>query len=287
LAFRRRSIERVLPGRTAAAAPDLIGGELELVILAAVPADTNCRFPLHCCGSEIAKSLIRLHGMFHAPRHGPTTLYAEQAMHRQAYAFSASVACMVVAALAAACFALPATAIPLTLAEGADLPNSPGTNIGTLDVGFNSITGHVNGVTDLADYFEVFLPAALTVTRYELDVTGFTYGSYTTSAGTIFTRQDGFFSTNGLDFFDRAESVAGDVGYFTVGPFFTGPSTFSFEFLSPQMLGVDAIIVPAGFDYSVTFTVESNVVAVPEPGTLLLTAGGLGMLLARRRRKTT
>ena len=48
------------------------------------------------------------------------------------------------------------SATPLTSVETTDFSNtSPGSVIGTLDVGVNTASGSVNGATDLADYTRV------------------------------------------------------------------------------------------------------------------------------------
>lgn len=67
------------------------------------------------------------------------------------------------AGFAAASLAAPAFAAPLSITESTDFSNSaPGTLIGTLDVGVNTISGHVG--IDLADYFQLSLPDLLGVT---------------------------------------------------------------------------------------------------------------------------
>jgi hypothetical protein len=187
-----------------------------------------------------------------------------------------------------------ANATPLTITESTDFSNTaPGGTIGPLDVGVNTIVGHVVAAdNDYADYFVLTLPAFTTLVGFELSIDNFQ--TFNITNGTVTATGIPAFGTlqvqavGGGFFFGVTNFSNGGTGG---GPAtLVGPASLTAEFLyDPQdafPLPPGFIAIGGGYDYQVTYTVAATATAVPEPATLSLFGLGLGMLTARRGKRT-
>ncbi len=160
-------------------------------------------------------------------------------------------------------------ASPLAVLESSypDFSNISGapTAIGALDVGSNTITGHV-GLTLNADpdFFSITMPGGLSIVSVSINIPLFG-----TSFGNSASKWELLGPNGGLTNFTAT-------GTYGLGGLAINSSPLVFG-LEPGTGGV----VADSFDYVVTITVQS---AVPEPATWVLAAAGLAAVSLLRRR---
>jgi hypothetical protein len=178
------------------------------------------------------------------------------------------------------CVLLSAAAIgaPLNIIETTDFQNvSPGAIIGTFDVGLNTVSGSVNGVTlslvgDFQDSFTLILPAGLTVTSAQVVITNFTYGNGVAGfqIGEMFLPSFIAITGNGTYVF------LGDSSNFP-------PGSLNISVLPPASTNNPGSIPPSGLVAGgFNYTLQYQVAAVPEPSTTALIAIGLLMIVTKR-----
>jgi hypothetical protein len=208
-----------------------------------------------------------------------------------------SVAAIAAAALIGLAGAIPAAATPLAITEFNDFSNTPlGAVIGTLDVGVNTISGHAASISDPADYFQLTLPAGMTVTQFELNVTNITHTLAFTSSGSLpqYGGVGSYSSTGLIAAILNAPSVSFDLLFSNFGlmsspptTILSGPVTWSEGFMPDVWSdpGGLTIVLEPSFDYALSYTVESTGSGtVPEPPTLALLGLGLAGLAVSRKR---
>jgi hypothetical protein len=180
--------------------------------------------------------------------------------------------------------AAPAEAAVITYVEGPDLA-VPGTPLGALDVGLNTVTGSIacsgGGCFrgDQVDVFNVTLASTLRITGITLAVSNYTAGG--TPGGF------GFFGVLGGSLRSQvnfSQLFAGDDPVINVfGGTADGAGDLTLTMQPFFLVGE----VSRSWDYVVGITVEAIPtvpVPVPEPASLaLFGAGLLGLRLARRR----
>jgi hypothetical protein len=193
-----------------------------------------------------------------------------------------------ISALVILAVASPATAAPITVTEVTDFDNSaPGSIVGTLDVGVNTISGHWSALTadnDTGDYFSLVLPAGMRVTEVFAGVSNV---SCCDGSGVLFfdsrewtTDGPGFDFSPLMLFFHQTLVLPAIPA--TQG---TGPMTFFAGFSGYEILS--GTVTGGGFDWLAHYTVvaDPTVSTVPEPASLLLLAPGVGALMRRRKTK--
>ncbi|MFN7921506.1 MAG: PEP-CTERM sorting domain-containing protein [Bryobacteraceae bacterium] len=168
-----------------------------------------------------------------------------------------------------ALFAYAAYGAPITVSEPPDFPDSGGPTY-VLDVGTNTISGHVNGCaacggTDFKDNFSVTVPAGVEITSAFFAATNFTNGGGLNPKLGVFSYAGGF-GTN-----------------FGSGMPLFGQGTYSFTATSPESISALSEVPLAGaFDYTLTFDVQAS--ETPEPSSAALALGGLLAAYWRSRR---
>ena len=156
-----------------------------------------------------------------------------------------------------------AGALPLAVTESGDFSGSlPGTAVGTLGIGVNTISGDTadNAPLPDGDVFSVNLPGGLSISSLSLAVSSFVNGFAGSSFITLSAPGSGF------------EGFNGD-GTVTVDPFTISGTTVEF------VVKGDGGVVSGRdtFDYTLSITV------VPEPATATLLAFGFAWARCRSR----
>ena len=173
-------------------------------------------------------------------------------------------------------YASTAVAAPLDLTEVTDF-DLTFTNVGTLDLGLNSVKGAVVGPDDSFDTFQMILPAGLTIKKGQLIITNYESGC----------------DPCDLDLGGRVSEPLNETTFF----FNSGTFPLTGPFSKPGDIDAE-VIVPSsfsggiGFEGSYDYDLQYEVGLftgqpggnVPEPGTFLMLAGGAIALALRRRR---
>jgi hypothetical protein len=174
-------------------------------------------------------------------------------------------------------YASTADAVPVDVTESIDFDNSSPNLVGTLAVGVNSVKGAV-GPGDNTDTFRMILPAGLVIKKGQLIVTNFF------ECGTPCDLNLHGRITEPLD--GTTEILSSTTLSFAGVPF-AKPGNLDAELVAALGL-LDFIPIEGSFDYDLQyevglFTGEPGE-NTPEPGTLLMLAGGAVALALRRRR---
>ena len=174
-------------------------------------------------------------------------------------------------------YASIAAAAPINVTEGPDFDDTSANFLGFLDVGLNSVKGSV-GPGDSTDAFRMVLPGGLVIKKGQLIVTNFFECGDPCELnlhGRITEPLDG-----------TTEILSSKTLTFAGVPF-SKPGNVPVELVAALGL-LDFIPIEGSFDYDLQYTVElfngEPGETTPEPGTLLMLAGGAVALALRRRR---
>ena len=178
-----------------------------------------------------------------------------------------------------------AYAAPLAVTEGGtDFPETGFPNVGTLDVGLNTVSGQVSGslsfgvpAGDFLDTFSVTLPAGLRIVAGQLELSGISDGG-----GEAVPEILGGFTEPLNEAMLINPAVPGGTIDLTLHVPYGVPGALEVTATSPWSMG--GINQPPFLSGSMSYTLKYTVAAVvPEPGTFALLALGLGGLVAARR----
>ena len=175
-------------------------------------------------------------------------------------------------------YASIAAAAPINVTEGADFDDTSANFVGLLDVGLNSVKGAV-GPGDSADGFRMVLPGGLVIKKGQFIVT-----NYVECGGSCLLNLHGRISEP-LD--DLTEITSSSTILFDGVPF-SKPGNMPVDVVAPLGLSLEFLPVEGAFAYDLQYEVglfdgEPGEIT-PEPGTLLMLAGGAVALALRRRR---
>lgn len=175
-------------------------------------------------------------------------------------------------------YASIADAAPLAVTEGPDFDDTSANFVGLLDVGLNSVKGAVSP-GDFIDAFRMVLPGGLVIKKGELIVT-----NYDECGSPCILNLHGRITEP----LDGLTEIASSSTLSFAGVPFSKPGNMEVDLLAPLGLLGDFTTVEGSFDYDLQYTVAlfngepgEN---TPEPGTLLMLAGGAVALALRRRR---
>jgi len=193
----------------------------------------------------------------------------------------------VVATFALCLCARTAAAAPIAIIETTDFSNTaPGATVGTLDVGTNTVSGGVAFLTgDLADYFQLDLPAGDILTGWTLTTAGSPGSVSYTPGGTLTSFTGSTYSSSLL--FSPHEFLSPFSLTITGTNLASGPQTLTFGFVAPTAT-IEGGTLNSGlnFTYNLSFTVAAGAspTPVPEPASFCLLGTGV-LALARRRKR--
>ena len=196
-------------------------------------------------------------------------------------------------ALSALCVGT-AHALPLAISEISDFADSGFANVGTLEVGVNTVSGNVKGflgsiLEDFQDTFSVTLPPGLRISAGQVVITDFRYCAAEPVICGVFE--------------EFSELVDGEIteplnGSTTIDANGTHPLSLNVPFSTPGSLEVDVtsaflaftIPIEGQLSYLLQYTVETllpgpGVPGVPEPALWLLLGAGAVALAGRAARR--
>lgn len=178
-------------------------------------------------------------------------------------------------------YASIAAAAPINVTESTDFDDTSANFLGLLDVGLNSVKGAV-GPGDAIDAFRMVLPGGLVIKKGQLIVTNYDECGSPCSLG---LNLHGRITepVDGLTEILSSSTISFD------GVPFSKPGNMPVELVAPLgLLPIVFIPVEGSFEYDLQYEValfdgEPGEIT-PEPGTLLMLAGGAVALALRRRR---